>query len=107
MPPQYVRPYAEGNKHDASDAEACCEAIQRPGMRLVPVKSEARQAMPTLHRARDHLIRRRTAAIDALRGHLAEFGPASASQRAGLNRWLQVVEGAGEGPPGEVCELPR
>jgi transposase len=44
MPPQYVRPYVKGNKHDASDAEACCEAVQRPGMRFVPVKSEAQQA---------------------------------------------------------------
>jgi transposase len=44
MPPQYVRPYVKGNKHDASDAEACCEAVQRPGMRVIPVKSEAQQA---------------------------------------------------------------
>ncbi|MDF0603756.1 transposase [Psychromarinibacter sp. C21-152] len=57
MPPQYVRPYVKGNKHDASDAEACCEAVQRPGMRFIPVKSEARQATLMLHRVRDHFIR--------------------------------------------------
>ena len=86
MPPQYVRPYVKGNKHDASDTEACCEAVQRPGMRFVPVKSEAQQATLMLHRVRDHFIRRRTGAINALRGHLAEFGLVSASQRAGLNQ---------------------
>jgi transposase len=105
MPPQYVRPYVKGNKHDASDAEACCEAVQRPGMRFIPVKSEAQQATLMLHRVRDHFIRRRTGAINALRGHLAEFGLVSASQRAGLNRLLAVVEEAECGLPGKVVEL--
>jgi transposase len=50
MPPQYVRPYLKGNKHDAADAEACCEAVQRPGMRFVPLKTEAQQAALMLHR---------------------------------------------------------
>lgn len=105
MPPQYVRPYVKGNKHDASDAEACCEAVQRPGMRFVPVKSETQQATLMLHRVRDHFIRRRTGAINALRGHLAEFGLVSASQRAGLNQLLLVVEDNGSAIPGEVTEL--
>ena len=105
MPPQYVRPYLKGNKHDASDAEACCEAVQRPGMRFIPIKSEAQQAILMLHRVRDHFIRRRTGAINALRGHLAEFGLVSASQRAGLNRLLIAVEDAGDDLPGDVGEL--
>lgn len=105
MPPQYVRPYVKGNKHDAADAEACCEAVQRPGMRFIPVKSEVQQATLMLHRVRDHFIRRRTGAINALRGHLAEFGLVSASQRAGLNRLLAVVEAAEGGLPGEVVDL--
>ena len=67
MPPQYVRPYLKGNKHDASDAEACCEAVQRPGMRFVPVKSEAQQATLMVHRVRDHFIRRRTGAMNHYR----------------------------------------
>ena len=86
MPPQYVWPCVKGNKRDAADAEACCEAVQRPGMRLVPVTSEAQQATLMLRRGRDHVIRRRPGAINALRGHLAEFGLVSASQRAGLNQ---------------------
>jgi len=74
MPARYVRAYVKTNKHDAADAEACCEAVQRPGMRLVPVKSEQQQSMLMIHRARELLVRHRTAAVNALRGHLAEFG---------------------------------
>ncbi len=92
MPPQYVRPYVKRNKHDAADAEACCEAVQRPGMRFIHVKSTEQQAKLMLHRVRDHFIRRRTGAINALRGHLAEFGLVSANQRAGLNRLLDIIE---------------
>lgn len=105
MPPQYVRPYLKGNKRDATDAAACCEAVQRPHMRFIPIKSEAQQATLMTHRVRDHFIRRRTGAINALRGHLAEFGLVSASQRAGLNRLLQSVEEAEHVMPNEVCEL--
>jgi transposase len=107
MPPQYVRPYLKGNKHDAADAEACCEAVQRPGMRFVPLKTEAQQAALMLHRVRDHFIRRRTGAINALRGHLAEFGLVSASQRAGLKRLLDLVEGGGDALPAEAVDLLR
>ena len=57
MPPQYVRPYVKTNKHDAADAEACCEAVQRPGMRFVPAKGEEQQAMLVLHRVREQLLR--------------------------------------------------
>ena len=74
MPPQYVKAYVRRQKNDAADAAAICEAVGRPAMRLVPVKSEAQQAALVLHRVRDLLQRQRTMLINALRGHLAEFG---------------------------------
>jgi transposase len=74
MPARYVRPYVKTNKHDMADAEACCEAVQRPGMRFVPIETEEQQSMLMLHRIRDLLIRQRTASVNALRGHLAEYG---------------------------------
>ena len=80
MPPQYVKAYVKTNKHDAADAEACCEAAQRPSMRVVPVKSEAQQATLMLHRVRDQLIGQRTATIHALRGQLAELGIVAAQR---------------------------
>ena len=74
MPPQYVKAYVRRQKNDAADAAAICEAVTRPAMRFVPVKSETQQAGLVLHRVRDLLQRQRTMLINALRGHLAEFG---------------------------------
>ncbi len=74
IPPAYVKPFVKRQKNDMADAEAICEAAQRPTMRFVPVKSEASQAAAMLFRTRDLLVRQRTQAINALRGHLAEFG---------------------------------
>ena len=91
MPPQYVRPYVKTNKHDAADAEAICEAVTRPGMRFVPVKEEGRQALLMLHRVREQLLKQRTATINALRAHLAEFGIVAAQRRTGLRELLAVV----------------
>ena len=91
MPPQYVKAYVKTNKHDAADAEACCEAVGRPGMRFVPVKSEDQQAPLMLHRVRDQLIGQRTATINALRGHLAELGIVAAQRRAGLRPLLAAL----------------
>ena len=91
MPPQYVKAYVKTNKHDAADAEACCEAVQRPGMRFVPIKSEEQQALLMLHRVRDQLIGQRTATINALRGHLAELGVVAAQRQAGLRALLAVL----------------
>ena len=91
MPPQYVRPYVKTNKHDAADAEAICEAVQRPGMRFVPVKREDQQALLMLHRVREQLLKQRTATVNALRAHLAEFGIVAAQRRAGLRELLAVV----------------
>src|SRR4051795_3145813 len=81
MPPQYVRPYVKTNKHDAADAEACCEAVQRPGMRFVPVKEESQQSLLMLHRVREQLLKQRTATVNALRAHLAEFGVVAAQRQ--------------------------
>ena len=74
MPAQYVKPYVKRQKNDAADAEAICEAVRRPSMRFVPVKSAEQQAVLMLHRSRELLVRQRTMLINALRGHLAEFG---------------------------------
>jgi transposase len=74
MPPAYVKPYVKRGKNDAADAEAICEAVTRPTMRFVPIKSAEQQAALMLHRVRDLLVRQRTVLINALRGHLAEFG---------------------------------
>jgi len=72
--PAYVKPFVKRHKNDAADAEAICEAAQRPTMRFVAVKSEEAQAAAILFRARDVLVRQRTQLINAVRGHLAEFG---------------------------------
>lgn len=74
IPPQYVKPYLKRGKNDAHDAEAICEAMSRPGMRFVPVKSAADQAALMLLKARDLLVKQRTMLINAIRGHAAEFG---------------------------------
>lgn len=92
MPPQYVKPYVKRSKHDAADAEACCEAVQRPNMRFIPIKSQEQQCLLMLHRIRDRLLAERTASINAIRGHLAEFGIVAAQGARGLGE-LRVVIG--------------
>jgi transposase len=74
LPPQYVKPYVKRNKTDAADAEAICEAVGRPNMRFVPIKTIAQQAVFALHRVRSLLVRQRTATINAIRGLLGEYG---------------------------------
>lgn len=74
MPPSYVKAYLRRQKNDAADAEAICEAVTRPTMRFVPVKSAERQGVLVLHRTRELLVRQRTMLINAIRGHCAEFG---------------------------------
>jgi transposase len=74
MPPGYVKPYVKRNKTDAADAEAIAEAVTRPTMRFVPIKSAESQAVLMLHRVRELLVRQRTMLATALRAHLAEFG---------------------------------
>lgn len=74
MPPSYVKPYVKRGKTDAADAEAICEAVTRPSMRFVPVKSDAGSAALVLHRARDFLVGQVTQIGNAIRAHMAEFG---------------------------------
>jgi len=72
--PQFVKPYVKSNKNDAVDAEAICEAVQRPSMRFVPDKSIAQQDIQSLHRVRSQLVARRTAQANQIRGLLQEYG---------------------------------
>ena len=74
MPPSYVKPHVKRGKTDAADAAAVCEAVTRPSMRFVPVKSEANSAALVLHRARDFLAGQVTQIGNAIRAHMAEFG---------------------------------
>ena len=94
MPPQYVKPYVKTNKHDAADAEGCCEAVRRPTMRFVPVKNEMQQALLMLHRIRDRLIAERTGTINAIRGHMAEFGVVAARRGLGMQELLAIISDA-------------
>ena len=91
MPPIYVKPYLKRQKNDAADAAAICEAVQRPSMRFVPIKSPDQQACMTLHRTRHLLIRHRTSVINAIRAHLAEFGIVAPMGRNGVEELLDVV----------------
>lgn len=72
--PQFVKPYVKTNKHDAADAEAICEAVQRPSMRFVPIKNIEQQAILAVHTAREGFVKQRTAQGNQIRGLLAEFG---------------------------------
>lgn len=74
IPAAYVKPYVKRGKTDAADAEAICEAVTRPTMRFVPIKTAEQQAVLMLHRTRDLLVRQRTMLVNALRGHMAELG---------------------------------
>ena len=74
MPPGYVKAYVKCNKNDAADAEAICEAVTRPPMRFVPVKTADQQSVLMLHRARNLLVHQRTMLANALHAHMAEFG---------------------------------
>ena len=74
MAPQFVKPYVKTNKNDAADAEAICEAVTRPNMRFVPIKSVEQQAVLSLHRVRQGFVKARTAQANQIRGLLGEFG---------------------------------
>ena len=96
MPPSYVRAYVKRGKNDAADAAAICEAVTRPSMRFVPVKSAEQQSTLMLHRTRDLLIRQRTQLINAMRGHLAELGLVAPQGREGVKRLMAIVAAEGE-----------
>lgn len=92
IPPSYVKPYVRRSKNDAADAEAICEAVTRPTMRFVPIKSIDQQAVLVLHKSRELLVKQRTMLINALRCHLAEFGIIAAQKRIGLAQLVARVE---------------
>ena len=92
MPPQYVKAYVKRGKNDAADAAAICEAVTRPSMRVVPVKTEEQQSALMMHRARELLVRQRTQLINAVRGHLAEFGLVEAQGPWNVPRLLASMQ---------------
>lgn len=94
MPPAYVKPYVKRGKTDAADAEAIAEAVTRPTMRFVAVKSETQQSALMLHKARDILVRQRTMLTNAIRGHLAEFGIVAAQGFVGVATVIKAFEEA-------------
>lgn len=91
MPAQYVKPYVKRGKNDASDAEAICEAVTRPTMRFVAVKTPEQQSVMMLHRVRLMLNRQRTQLWNATRAHMSEFGIVAPVGRIGLERLLAIV----------------
>jgi len=91
MPPAYVKPYVKRQKNDAADAEAICEAVQRPSMRFVPIKSPEAQAGMVLHRTRHLFVRQMTAVGNAIRAHLAEFGIVAPTGRTGLQQLVAII----------------
>ncbi len=106
MPPAYVKPYVKRGKTDAADAEAVCEAVTRPTMRFVPVKSPEQQAALSMHRTRDLLVKQRTQMVNMIRGLLAEFGIDIAK---GLGRALlmarRIVDGEAPDLPIEAAKM--
>jgi transposase len=91
MPPSYVKAYLKRSKNDANDAAAICEAVTRPSMRFVAVKTKEQQAALMLHRARQLLVRQRTMLSNAIRGHLSELGIVSAKGRNGTDELLEII----------------
>jgi transposase len=91
MPPSYVKAYLKRSKNDANDAAAICEAVTRPSMRFVPIKTKEQQAALMLHRTRQLLVRQRTMLSNAIRGHLAELGIVSAKGRNGTSELLGII----------------
>lgn len=91
MPAQYVKPYVKRGKNDAADAEAICEAVTRPTMRFVAVKTPEQQSVMMLHRVRLMLSRQRTQLTNAMRAHMSEFGVVAPVGRMGVERLLEVI----------------
>jgi transposase len=104
MPPAYVKPYVKRGKTDAGDAEAICEAVTRPTIRFVAIKTVDQQAALMLHKTRDLLVRQPTILINGLRGHLAEFGLIAAKGPAGVKAAIEALREAQEYLP-EVVRL--
>jgi len=106
MSPQFVKPYVKTNKNDALDAEAICEAVARPNMRFVHIKSVEQQAVLALHTARQGFVKARTAQANQIRGLLAEFGVVVPQGiRCIYERVPELLEDAVHGLPGRFCLL--
>jgi len=106
MAPQFVKPYVKTNKNDAADAEAICEAMSRPGMRFVPVKTVEQQDIQALHRVRSELVKQRTAKGNQIRGLLAEYGLVVQKRIECLRVALpELLEDADNGLTGEFRAL--
>jgi transposase len=103
MPPAYVKPYVKRQKNDAADAEAICEAVQRPNMRFVPTKTPEQQSCLVLHRTRHLFIRQQTAVINSIRAHLAEFDIVAPVGRNGVEELLYAVADEKDGRIPEVA----
>jgi transposase len=104
MPPRYVKAYVKHQKNDAADAEAICEAVTRPTMRFVEIKTTEQQSVLILHRTRQMFVRQRTALINAIRAHLAEFGIVARIGRNGMETLLRTI---GEREDSRVPEVAR
>jgi transposase len=100
IPPAYVKPFVKRQKNDAADAEAICEAAQRPTVRFVVPKSEQARAAAVVFWARDLLVKQRTQIINALRGHLSEFGIVVAKGPAHVPQLVRAVKDGAEPFPG-------
>ena len=101
MPACYVKPYVKRNKTDAADAEAICEAVTRPTMRFVPIKTSDQQSVQTLHRTRLLFVRHRVRLVNTIRAHLAEFGIVSIGIQSG------PLIGAQSGPLWATVGMPE
>jgi transposase len=106
MSPQFVKPYVKTNKNDVADAEAICEAVSRPTMRYVPVKTVEQQAILSVHRARTGFVKARTAQANQIRGLLSEFGIViSQGIHAIVKRIPEILEDGENGLPGTMRNL--
>jgi transposase len=101
-PPSYVKPYVKPQKNDAADAEAICEAVTRPTMRFVEVKSPEQQSVMVLHRVRQTLMRQRILLSNTIRAHMAEFGLAAPIGREGLQGLIKLIEARDPRVPDEA-----
>ncbi len=105
LPPQYIKPYVKRGKNDAIDAAAICEAMSRPGMRFVPIKSAEQQGALMLLKVRDLLVKQRTMSINAIRGQAAEFGLTAAKGPVKVVELLQRAHAEAAGVPALAREM--
>ena len=105
MPPRYVKPYVKRNKNDMADAEAICEAVTRPTMRFVAIKTPDQQSVLVLHRTRHLFVRQRTMLVKAIRGHMAEFGIVARAGVAHVTALLAVIADLAPDETGQCTQM--